>query len=47
MSGGHITDIGDEIKKLSSSHDVFLTALKRTKEIARPHAVKDIIALIR
>jgi len=47
MSPLRIEDIVEELKRLKSSKDAFLTALKKTKELARPSAVKDIIGLIK
>lgn len=41
-----IQDIVKELETLKSSRDTFLTALKKTKALARPSAVKDIIGLI-
>lgn len=41
-----IQDIVEEVKKLQSSQDMYLTLLKRTRLLAYPNAVKDIIKLI-
>lgn len=41
-----ISGIVEELKKLQSSRDLYLTTLKRTRELARPSAVRDILALI-
>lgn len=41
-----IEKIVEELKALKSSKDKFLTALKKTKALARPSAVKDIISFI-
>ncbi len=41
-----VNDIVSELKKLKSSKDYFLTALKKTAQLAKPSAVKDIVALI-
>ena len=41
-----VSDIVDEIKRLKSSKDYYLTTLKKTKQLARPNAVKDILSLI-
>ncbi|MBF0522053.1 MAG: hypothetical protein HQL24_03235 [Candidatus Omnitrophica bacterium] len=43
MKGFTVDAIVQNVKELQSSHDKFLTALK---QIARPHAVKDIIQLV-
>ena len=42
----HINEIVAEIKRLSSSQDAHLSALKKTQELARPNAVPAIIQLI-
>lgn len=47
ISGCSITQIGEQLKKMRSSKDMFLTTLKRTKALARPCAVSDIISLIK
>ena len=39
--------IGDVLRKMESSRDAFLTVLKKTKALARPFAVRDIISLIK
>jgi len=41
-----IDEMVQEVQKLQSSKDAFLTALKRTKQLARPTAVRDILALL-
>lgn len=41
-----IEDIVSECKRLSSSNDTYLTALKKTNLLARPNAVDKIISLI-
>jgi processive 1,2-diacylglycerol beta-glucosyltransferase len=45
-SPADISGIIEEIKKLQSSRDFYLTTLKKTREMARPFAVRDIVALI-
>jgi len=47
ISGCSIDQIGKELAKMRSSEDIFLTILKKTKVLARPFAVKDIISLIK
>lgn len=47
ISGCSINQIGKELEKMKSSKDVFLAALKKTRALARPSAVKDIISLIK
>ena len=47
ISGCSITQIGEQLKEMRSSKDMFLTTLKRTKALARPCAVSDIISLIK
>jgi len=47
ISGCNVDQIGEELKKMKSSRDVFLAALKKTKALARPSAVKEIISLIK
>ena len=39
--------IVQEVKRLSQHKDAFLTAVKRTQELARPNAVKDILLIIK
>ncbi|MFT5169639.1 MAG: processive 1,2-diacylglycerol beta-glucosyltransferase [Candidatus Omnitrophota bacterium] len=46
ISGCSIPDIACELDKLRTSQDVYSTVLMKTKEIARPFAVKDIVNLI-
>jgi len=46
FKGDHIKDIVAELERLKSSKDAQLTAVKKTKELARPSAVNDILALI-
>lgn len=46
ISDCSIAQIALELEKLQTSKDAFLTTLKRTKRLARPSAVKDIISLI-
>ena len=47
ISGCSIKQIGEQLEKMRSSKDMFLTTLKRTKALARPCAVSDIISLIK
>lgn len=47
ISGLNIKEIAEHVKLLQSSKDALLTALKRTRELSRPNAVKDIISLIK
>lgn len=47
ISGGSAGRIAGELKKMQSSGDAFLTMLKKTKALARPFAVRDIISLIK
>ncbi|MCK5259751.1 MAG: hypothetical protein KAJ70_01695 [Candidatus Omnitrophica bacterium] len=47
ISGCSVNEIGERLKKMRASKDMFLTTLKRTKALARPCAVSDIISLIR
>ena len=47
ISGCRISQIGEQLRKMRASKDVFLTTLKRTKALARPSAVSDIISLIK
>ena len=47
ISGCSVTQIGEELKKLQTSKDLFLTVFKKTKALARPSAVKDIVSLIK
>ncbi len=42
-----IEDIVRAVTTLKSSRDAFMTALKKTKALARPSAVKDIVGLIK
>jgi processive 1,2-diacylglycerol beta-glucosyltransferase len=46
ISDKTIPEIAAEVKHLQSSQDAFLAAVKRTQTIARPSAVRDIVALI-
>ncbi|MCA9407173.1 MAG: hypothetical protein KC733_00655 [Candidatus Omnitrophica bacterium] len=46
ISDKSIQEISQELKRFQSSKDVHMTALKKTKRLARPNAVNDIIALI-
>lgn len=46
ISDCSIEKIAVELNKFKSSKDAFLTAVKKTKELARPEAVKDILSLI-
>ena len=46
ISGCRVDEICTELHRLRTSKDAFLTALKRIQTLARPSAVKDIIALI-
>lgn len=45
--GGNVPDLVKELDRLRSSKDAFLEALKKTQIIARPHATRDIISLIK
>lgn len=47
ISGCTIDQIGEQLKNMRASKDVFLTILKRTRALARPSAVSDIISLIK
>ena len=47
ISGCNIDQIGKRLKEMRTSKDMFLTTLKKTKALARPSAVKDIISLIK
>lgn len=47
ISGCSIEEIGQQLKRMRASKDVFLSTLKRTKALARPSAVRDIISLIK
>lgn len=47
ISGCSINEIGEELKRLRDSRDEYLSALKKTQELARPSAVRDIIALLK
>ncbi len=47
ISGCNVDQICEELEKMKSSKDLFLTTLKRTKALARPSAVHDIISLIK
>jgi processive 1,2-diacylglycerol beta-glucosyltransferase len=47
ISGCSIEQIGEQLRKMRASKDVFLTTLTRIKELARPSAVSDIISLIK
>ena len=42
-----VQGIAGELRKLKSSRDAHLTALKLTRRLARPAAVRDIISLIK
>jgi processive 1,2-diacylglycerol beta-glucosyltransferase len=42
-----VNDIVGALQRLKSSRDVYLSTLKKTKELARPFAVRDIIGLIK
>lgn len=42
-----VVGIAGEVRKLKSSRDAHLTALKHTQRLARPAAVRDIISLIK
>jgi processive 1,2-diacylglycerol beta-glucosyltransferase len=46
ITGYAISQIVDELNQLKSSKDLFLTALKNTKLIARPNAVNDVVSLV-
>ncbi len=47
ISGCQVDEICMELERMRSSKDVFLTTLKRTKALARPSAVADIMSLIK
>jgi processive 1,2-diacylglycerol beta-glucosyltransferase len=47
ISGCGIDEIGKELEKFKNSNDEFLAALKKTQELARPSAVRDIVALLK
>lgn len=47
ISGCSVSQIGEELVRLKFSRDIFLTTLKKTKALARPGAVRDIISLIK
>ena len=47
ISGCSVDEIGEELRKMRASKDLFLTTLKKTKALARPSAVSDIISLIK
>ncbi len=47
ISGCSVSQIGEELVRLKFSRDVFLTTLKKTKALARPRAVRDVISLIK
>ncbi|MDP8211903.1 MAG: glycosyltransferase [Candidatus Zapsychrus exili] len=47
ISNCSIKEIAKELESLRSSRDKFATALMKTKELARPSAVRDIINLIK
>ena len=42
----NIEEIVAQLKTLQASKDALLTAVKKTQELARPHAVSDIIQII-
>ena len=46
ISGCTVKEIGEELVKMKFSRDTFLTTLKKTKTLAKPRAVVDIISLI-
>ncbi|MCA9398135.1 MAG: hypothetical protein KC618_00180, partial [Candidatus Omnitrophica bacterium] len=46
VSGLDINGIVSVLKRYQSSRDTYLTALKKTRALAKPSAVKDIISLI-
>ena len=47
ISGCTVKQIGEELMRMRSSKDTFLTTLKKTRALARPAAVRDILALIK
>jgi len=47
ISDCSISQIREELVKMKYSRDAFLTTLKKTKALARPSAVRDIISLIK
>jgi processive 1,2-diacylglycerol beta-glucosyltransferase len=46
VTGYAISQIVQELNQLKSSKDLFLTALRNTKSIARPNAVNDVVSLV-
>jgi processive 1,2-diacylglycerol beta-glucosyltransferase len=47
ISGYNVKQIGEELMRLRASKDVFLTTLKKTRALARPAAVREILALVK
>lgn len=47
ISGCTVKQIGEELMRMRSSKDEFLTTLKKTRALAHPAAVLDILALIK
>jgi len=47
ISGCTVKQIGEELMRMRNSKDAFLTTLKKTRALARPAAVRDILTLIR
>ncbi len=47
INGGSVQDIVNELQKMNSSRDIYLSTVNKSRNLARPFAVKDILSLIK